>query len=211
MIEVSKNWLPVSIVILSWFALITQFYLIIINRTVPVTETIIRYFSFFTILTNFIVAIAFTFFLSERKSQWKVFFSKKSIQTSITVYILIVGIVYNVILRFLWQPKGLQFITDELLHTVVPLLCFIFWWKYVSSKRLQWRNAFPWLGYPLLYIFYTLIHGAISGFYPYPFINVTEIGYEKVIINSALLAFGFLIISWLLIGISKKKKETNKY
>jgi len=43
-----------------WFSLIAQFYLIIINRTTSVGETIIRYFNFFTILTNILVALCAT-------------------------------------------------------------------------------------------------------------------------------------------------------
>ncbi|MFZ5976285.1 MULTISPECIES: Pr6Pr family membrane protein [unclassified Hydrotalea] len=33
-----------------------------------------------------------------------------------------------------------------------------------------------WLIYPLLYLVYILIRGSFSGFYPYPFVNVLQIG-----------------------------------
>ena len=120
-----KNKWILSIVSLGWFALIAQFYLIIVNRTVSIPETIIRYFSFFTILMNLLVAVCFTSFLN-KKQKSSAFFSKITTLTAITVYILIVGIVYNVILRFLWKPEGLQKVIDELLHTVIPILCLIF-------------------------------------------------------------------------------------
>ena len=198
-----KNKWILSIVSLGWFALIAQFYLIIVNRTASIPETIIRYFSFFTILTNLLVAVCFTSFLN-KKQKSSAFFSKITTLTAITVYILIVGIVYNVILRFLWKPEGLQKVIDELLHTVIPILCLIFWWKYVRSKKLVWSNAYAWLIYPLLYILYILICGAASGFYPYPFINVVALGYEKVVINSGLLAAVFLLTSFILIAIGRK-------
>ncbi len=198
-----KNKWILSIVSLEWFALIAQFYLIIINRTASIPETIIRYFSFFTILTNLLVAVCFTCLLIKKQEQ-SAFFSKITILTAITVYILIVGIVYNVILRFLWNPEGLQKVVDELLHTVIPILCLIFWWKYVRPQKLRWSHAYSWLIYPLLYILYILIRGAVSGFYPYPFINVATLGYEKVLINSGLLAAAFLIISFILIAIGRK-------
>ena len=51
------------IVVIGWFALLAQLYLIIQNRVVSVGETIIRYFSFFTILTNLIVAVCVTVLL----------------------------------------------------------------------------------------------------------------------------------------------------
>jgi hypothetical protein len=198
-----KNKWILFIVVLGWFALIGQFYLIIINRTVSISETIIRYFSFFTILTNLLVAVCFTSLLI-KKQKPSAFFLKITTLTAITVYILIVGIVYNAILRFLWNPEGLQKVVDELLHTVIPVLCLIFWWKYVRSPKLRWNHAFVWLIYPLLYILYILIRGAVSGFYPYPFINVATLGYEKVLINSGLLAVVFLITSFILIAIGRK-------
>lgn len=197
------KWLSFIIITGGWFALIAQFYLIILNRVTSVGETIIRYFSFFTILTNLLVALCFTFLLLNPKSKPWIFFSRPATLTAITVYIIVVGMVYNIILRFLWAPKGLQLIVDELLHTVIPLLCIIFWWKYVRPKALKWKDAFPWLIYPLVYIFIILILGAGSGFYPYPFIDVNTIGYAKVFINSGILAVCFLGISFLFIAIGR--------
>jgi hypothetical protein len=46
--------------LIGWIALIGQFYLILENRVVSVPETIIRFFSFFTILTNIIVAVCYS-------------------------------------------------------------------------------------------------------------------------------------------------------
>ena len=203
----TAKWISFIIVILGWFALITQFYLIILNRTVSVVETVIRYFSFFTILTNLLVALCFTFLLLNPKSKLGIFFSRITSLTAITVYILVVGMVYNLILRFLWAPKGLQLIVDELLHTVIPLLCVIFWWIYVRSKALKWKDAYPWLIYPLVYIFIILIRGAASGYYPYPFIDVNIIGYTKVFVNSGILAVCFLGISLLFIAIGRISKK----
>jgi hypothetical protein len=52
--------------------------------------------------------------------------------------------------------------------------------------------AVVWLGYPLVYAAYSLIHGAVTGFYPYPFINVSNLGYDKLLINMAVLVLVFL-------------------
>ncbi|MEO6838246.1 MAG: Pr6Pr family membrane protein [Ginsengibacter sp.] len=203
----TAKWISLVIVILGWFALIAQFYLIILNRTATVGETIIRYFSFFTILTNLLVAFCFTFLLLNPKSKRGNFFSKSTTLTATTVYIIVVGMVYNIILRFLWAPKGLQLIVDELLHTVIPLFCIIFWWIYVRTESLKWKDAYPWLVYPLVYIFIILILGAKSGYYPYPFIDVNTIGYAKVFINSGILTVCFLGISFLFIAIGRGAKK----
>ena len=51
-----------------WFAVVTQLYLIISNRTASIPETVMRFFSFYTILTNILVALCFTYslFASEK-------------------------------------------------------------------------------------------------------------------------------------------------
>ncbi len=202
-----KKLLLSLIIILGWFALIAQFYLIIENRVTSIPETIIRYFSFFTILTNLLVALCFTSILFNPESRLGIFFSKPKTQTAITIYITIVGIIYNLILRFLWKPEGLQFVVDELLHTIIPIMCIVFWIIYVAKSTLKWKDVFPWLIYPLVYIIFILIRGAVSGFYPYPFINVNEIGYHKAVINSGIIALSFLILSLLFIMIGKMMKR----
>jgi len=191
------------LVVLGWFALLAQLYLILQNGKGAVAEIIIRYFSFFTILTNLIVALCATVLLLKPKSGWGEFFSKPSTLTAITVYITIVGMVYNVILRFLWQPQGLQFITDELLHTLIPVLFIILWLLYVPKSGLKYKNASPWLIYPFVYIIYIAIRGEISSEYPYPFIDVGQLGYSKVLINSAGLVIAFLGLSLFLIAVGK--------
>src|ERR1041385_58276 len=62
--------------LLGWLALVGQFYLIIENRVVSVPETIIRYFSFFTILPNLIVAVCCTSLMLKSASAIGNFFSK---------------------------------------------------------------------------------------------------------------------------------------
>src|SRR5258705_6912967 len=112
---------------IGWFAIITQLYLMMMNRQVSVPGTFFRFFGFFTIDTNILVALCFTFIFLHSNSRPGRFFSKATTITAITVYITIVGIVYNVILRSTWDPKGMQKIVDELLHSVIPVLFILFW------------------------------------------------------------------------------------
>jgi len=55
--------------VITWLAVLLQFYLTIENRIASIPETIIRFFSFFTILTNTLIAICFTVLLRETKSK----------------------------------------------------------------------------------------------------------------------------------------------
>lgn len=193
--------------LLGWFAVITQLYLMMENRVVSVPGTLLRFFSFFTIDTNIIVALCFTFIFLGSKYRLGRFFSKASTMTAITVYITIVGIVYNVILRSLWEPQGMQKTVDELLHSVIPALFIIFWLIFVPIEQLKWKNAFPWLIFPILYMAYAIVHGAITRFYPYPFVDVNDLGYTKALLNAAGILLVILLLSLALIATGKLMKK----
>ncbi len=190
-------------VILGWFALAAQLYINATAKITPIPEMIVRYFSYFTIQTNLLVVLCFTFLLLSPRSKWGSFFSKQQTQAAITVYIIIVGLIYNAILRFLWAPHGLQKIVDELMHSIIPLLVLIYWLVFSNKDRLQWKSVLPWLIYPFSYITYVLIRGAVSGFYPYPFINTAQLGLNKVLVNSVGIALVFVLVSLAIVYVAK--------
>lgn len=210
------KWLSklVSLIIalVAWFAVITQLLLIIDNREVSFNNTLLRFFGYFTVDTNIMVALCFTFVLFGSKYRLGRFFSRPATITAITVYITIVGIVYNVILRSLWQPTGLQKTVDELLHTVIPSLVILFWLLFVPIENLKWKNAFAWLIYPLLYMGYAVIHGTMTNWYPYPFVDVNELGYQKALLNAGGVLLVILLLSLALIGTGKlmRRFDTGK-
>jgi len=186
-----------------WLAIIIQFILIITNRAAPVPETIIRFFSYYTILTNILVACCFTALLLKSRSAKAGFFTSSEVLTATTVYITIVGVVYNLILRHLWDPQGLQLIVDELLHTVIPLLFILYWFISVPKAGLQWKSIFTWLIYPLTYFIFILFRGTLSGFYPYPFIDVNDLGYNKALLNSVYITIAFILLSLFIVAFAK--------
>jgi hypothetical protein len=193
------------IALVAWAALILQFYLNIINRKADIPETIIRYFSYVTILTNLLVAVCFTSLLLNNNKARR-FFNNSSVLTAVTVYIFIVGLIYNLILRFLWAPQGLQLLADNALHVVTPLLTLIYWFVYVSAADVSWRNTPRWMIYPFFYLIFVMIRGSFSNFYPYFFIDAGTLGYSEAILNAVYVTLCFLAVSLLLVWLGKKKK-----
>src|SRR5258708_20950217 len=103
----------------AWLALILQLYILINNipgNGLSPIEAIGRFLIFFTVLTNLLVAINMTVLLLNPSGKTGHFFSKSFVVTAVALYIFIVALVYNIILRGLWHPTGLQKIADELLH-----------------------------------------------------------------------------------------------
>lgn len=201
------KYLALTIALLSWFAVTAQFFISIDNASLETFTLVIRFFSYFTILTNLIVAVCSTSLALFPKKPIGLFFSKRSTLTAVTLYILLVGLVYNVLLRALWQPHGMAKIVDELLHSVIPLLVLIYWWCDQGKGGMGWKDLLGWLIYPFIYLLYTLGHGAISGFYPYPFVDVNTLGWSTMLINSCIVAVAVLLIGAILIGIARFKAQ----
>ncbi len=196
-----KNKLAIAFALIGWFAVIAQLVLMLENRVALVPETIIRFFSFFTILTNTLVAVYFTciVFIQDKNRA----INKPGFLTAITIYIVLVGAVYQIALRHVWHPQGLQRVVDELLHTVIPILVIVFWSSYESTKNISYLQILKWAIYPLTYLIFILIRGIFSNFYPYPFIDVVNIGMTKALINSGVLVLVFVFISVAFVFIGK--------
>lgn len=202
-----RKALNILVAVTGWFAIIAQFIVMLENRTTSIPEMVVRFFSFFTILTNILVASYFTSQIISSKGNSRNLFSKTGTLTAITVYITVVGLVYQIALRHLWKPTGLQMIVDELLHTIIPTLAIIYWFLYEQKSELKWKMIPKFLLYPLFYLAFILVRGQLSGFYPYPFINVTTLGWTQTLINSIVLFGVFLVLSSFFVGIGKLKRH----
>jgi hypothetical protein len=195
--------------VLGWFALFTQFCLTIENRDTPIFEAVTRHFSFFTILSTWLVTLCCSFMLARPASRLGSFFSQPAVFTAITVYIVIVSVVYNIMLRPIWHPEGIQRVTDELFHSIIPALYLGFWIFFIDKKNLTW-NIFPWLIFPLSYCAFVFVRGAFSGFYPYPFMDVLIYNYPSVFMNCGVLTLMFGGVSFLFVGIGKWSVKKSK-
>ncbi len=191
---------------LVWFALILQFYLttkLAIDKGLGLWVGTARYFGFFTILTNILVALTFTVPLILPRSRWGQFFAQPGVRTAIAVYITVVGIAYSLLLRHIWDPEGWQLVADRILHDVTPILYVVFWFLFVPKSIVQWRNLPAWLIYPLVYVIVALVRGAIFNWYPYPFLEVSKLGYPQVFLNVAMLFIGFCVVAAIFIGVAR--------
>ncbi len=189
-----------------------QFFLVLqeaLEKDVPVTTAAVMYFSFFTILTNLLIAVCLT--LAATDPEEDRLWNSPGVQTALAVYILVVAIVYAAVLQGLWTPSGLEYVTDRVFHAVVPLLYLVFWIFLTPKGSLRLSHQIVWQVYPFLYMCYTLSRGALVGTYPYPFLDVARDGYQGVFLNSLLLLLLFLtlgtsliVIDWLLASIQAR-------
>jgi hypothetical protein len=192
-----------------WAGLAIQQYLILYSRWssgASLLGGLISFLSFFTVLTNTLVVVVLSYWLVKRESAAKRVFLAPVISSGIAVSIVVVSLAYNLLLRHLWTPEGFQFIADELLHDVMPVLFLIFWWRCVPKGSLRVRHIAGWVIYPLVYFAYVLLRGHLLGQYQYPFIDVDSLGYPQVFLNAGGILLGFIVIALAVVWLDNRLK-----
>jgi hypothetical protein len=110
--------------------------------------------------------------------------------------IAVTGIVYHVALAGLSELSGAAAVTNFLLHTATPVLGVLGWLLFGPRGRTSFAIVGWSLVFPVLWLVFTLIRGEAVGFYPYPFVDVGDLGYPKVLVNCLLVALLFLVLAF---------------
>jgi len=150
----------------------------------------VNYFSFFTIDSNLLAAAAFAlagYFKASgaRWPHWLDFFRGATV-----VYLAVTAIVNLVILGGLQAPLALiASWPSNLQHVYFPIAVAADWIYYKPQTSISWQHSMAWLGFPALWLIYTLARGASTRWYPYFFLDPTN-GYFRV----SLYCFVILIL-----------------
>lgn len=191
---------------LGWTGLAIQVYLVLWARWEEQASLIgglVNVFGYFTVLTNTLVATVLSYAAFGRASCAQRFFLSPVVGSGITASIVLVALAYSVLLRHLWQPQGWQWVADELLHDVMPLVCVLYWWRVVPKGSLRLWHLTAWTLYPAMYFAYALWRGREIGVYAYPFIDVASLGYGQVLLNALGVLVGFWGIGLVLVGVDR--------
>jgi len=186
----------------AWFALVLQFVLLLgatWNTKGPALATI-QFFSYFTILSNLLVALVCTFAMRDAGG----FFARASVRGATALYIAVTGGIYLTILSSLWAPTGWQWLADTSLHYAVPLLYLSLWLVFEPPRVLVWSDALRWLSFPIAYFAWAIARGAWLGEYPYPFIDAGALGYARVLVNAMGVLALFVAIGFALIAYNRR-------
>lgn len=199
--------LMIVLVLITWLGIVLQQYILIDNTPengMTPWQAVGRFLLFFTVLTNLLVAICYTSILVAPASALGRFFSKASSLAAVTLYIFIVGLVYNIVLRGIVKLEGWAIVANEIQHVVVPLLVIIYWIFFAKKAGLHRKLTIYWLIYPAAYLVYALLRGAMGNIYPYPFIDLNKLSYSQVGLNVILMLAAFLGFGMLIIAISPR-------
>jgi len=193
----------VSMKIIRLFAVVAVLAGVALTAAGPATIT--GLLPFFTIQSN----LGYGLFAA-----WAAFRGRATppaLKGAVTLYVAITGLVYHLVLTnqasgFAMAPVERALpdaIGNQLLHTVVPLLAVLDWLLFDERSRFRWRYALYWLAFPLGYLAFALVRGLVVDRYPYPFIDVNELGYDGVAVSTAVFAVAFWILGLLFVAIDR--------
>ena len=159
------------------------------------TERLVRLFSYFTIQSNMLVAIAGALLATRPARTGRVV---AVLHLDALLCIAVTGVVYHAVLADQSLPLTASgALANLLLHTVTPVGAWLVWLLVGPRPRFGGSTAAWSLGYPLAWIGYTFARGAVTGWYPYPFLDAGAIGTAAALRNTALVGVTFLVLALL--------------
>ncbi|MBS7670183.1 Pr6Pr family membrane protein [Croceicoccus gelatinilyticus] len=154
---------------------------------------------YFTILTNAAVTVVMLRLALGRVPGHR-------LMLALVTAIAMVGIVFHAVLADLQTFSGLDAVTNQGFHTVIPALTVLWWVVFGGTPGILWRDLAWVLPWPVVYTAYALVRGAVTGAYPYPFLDVAQIGGLMLGVNVLALTAIFLVVGAIFVGIAKARR-----
>jgi hypothetical protein len=198
--RIGRAWHTLTLLV-AVTALVLQLYLVVSGENIldssAVTtarpEQVRRYFSYFTIQSNILVAVSMYLIVRDRVDT-QVF---RVVRLASLIGITVTGIVAAVALPPSPTYTTANLVCDRLLHVVVPSLTFVGWAFFGPREKVTREDLLPSLIWPVLWLAATLALGPFVGWYPYPFLNVGTIGLGRTLLNCAVISVLFLALGGL--------------
>ena len=198
----ARRLLHITIALIAWAAVLVQLVLSVshgLARGESLARALGDYFGYFTILTNLLVACVLTVPSLAPSSAAGRWLADARVTWSAAAAIVLVGVAYHLLLSQLFNPTGLEAVTDLGLHYLVPPLYTLYWVAFADAPALAWpRAALPLALYPLGYFAVIMGRGAVVGRYPYFFVDVGQLGFPAAFRNALGLLACYLVVAWLL-------------
>lgn len=156
---------------------------------------IVRVVSFFTIQSNILSAIVSVPLVRDPNQDGRLW---RILRLMALIGITVTGVVYSTVLARVHEPKGWEQVsTNTVFHYIVPIMMVLGWLLFGPRLRIKPSVVALTLIWPMLWLGYTLVHGAISKWYPYPFVDVATYGYGRVLVNAVLVAVVCVLVGAL--------------
>ena len=165
---------------------------------------VVNFFSYFTNLSNLFAAIVLIFGAFQLITHRQPSASTDLIRGMSVINMTVVGIVFSALLRNVDMGYLLPWV-NTVLHYIMPIAVVFEWLFQPPSTKLGAKHLLLCQVFPLLYLIYVLVRGAIVGWYPYPFLNPANVGgYGGVTAYVIGIIVVFVIAGWSLFTLGNK-------
>lgn len=161
-----------------------------IGRDGGLGPALLNLYGYFTIWSNTAVAVVCVRYALRGPDGH--ILTRPQVLAAVAVYIIVVGVIYNTLLIGMNPVSGVRWWIDRVFHMATPIAYPLWWWLATPRSRLEWRHLPVAMAVPLAYCFWSLWRGAVTGRYAYFFIDVTLLGWPRVLGNIAGLVILFV-------------------
>ena len=180
-----------------------------------IAQTTARFLSFFTIQTNILIAVCMLAPALIPGSRISRLLGRPSLRSAVMSYSALVGIVYFALLRNMGDDDGLERRADQIMHYVTPTMFLIDWLVWVPRGRAPFSAVPAYLLYPGLYSVGVFLYGALTGWYPYPFVDTMRLGSGQLAANivgvtivALTIPYALLVLDRLLASLQKTTRRS---
>ncbi|WP_158602825.1 Pr6Pr family membrane protein [Jiangella rhizosphaerae] len=184
-------------------ALVIQFVLVLDGDNVLVHDgdeppstalRVANFFSYFTVQSNLLVIAGCLLLAADPWRDGRFF---RVLRLTGLVGISVTGVVYATLLAPIVDLDGIAMATNVGFHYISPVMAVAGWLAFGPWPRFDARTVALSLVWPVAWLVYTLIRGEVVDWYPYPFIDVIELGYGRTLLNAAGVTVLLLGVGWL--------------
>jgi hypothetical protein len=158
----------------------------------------VNFYSYFTIQSNLIGLAVFMAGAPLRRRDYPA--SWDLWRGAAVLYLTVTFVVYGLLLSGTDVDTAIPWV-NAIVHQVFPIAIIVDWLIDPPRNRVAFRQSLVWLVYPLVWTGYTLLRGAVVGWYPYPFLDPANGGYPSVAAYVvAIFIFGAIlcaILAWI--------------
>jgi hypothetical protein len=148
----------------------------------PVANRILRVLSFFTIQSNILSGVVSAQLARNPGRDGRMW---RAVRLAALFGITVTGIVYSTVLAAVHEPHGWQETgTNAVFHYIVPIMMVLGWLLFGPRPRIGGRTMSLSIVWPIAWAVYICVYGAITKWYPYPFVDVSIQGYRRVLVNA---------------------------
>lgn len=185
-----------------------QYGLMVYDETlVSAAVKSMEFFSYFTILSNLLAALALTAPLVGPVGRFAIWAEESGPRAAIATYLTITAVVYHTLLAWQWRPQGLRLVADTILHTITPAAYLLDVALRGGRGPVRWIAAAKAMVFPAVFGVWTLVHGALTGWYPYPFLNVVKRGYPAVVVTMVEMSVAFALVALIFVALLRVRNR----